>query len=264
MDTNLSDFQESLTGKLDTLNDRLENFDTPLRDAVDQISKTFDSQLEILNTRLENFDEPLQEAADQMRGTFADLVIFMRNIVGDLQKEIKEQNEKYGEQLTSIKDLNERVKKLLTQLGESSNSQKEAVDTLSTNVVSLTDNINKLDNAIDNFTSDSGELSQSIGAIKGDIEKLGAASQQFVEKVDKADVTPLTNSIERLNTSIDAISQHSQTLANAANKLVQQEGASGSVPKTKRSSFKSKLNPLSWIRTSKQNNSGTQNDNEGK
>ncbi len=228
LDTNLSDLQNSLNGRLDTLNDRLENFDTPLKDAVVHIRKTFDSQLETLNTRLENFDEPLQAAANQMRGTFANLVEYMKGIVGDLQREINEQNEKYGEQLNSVKQLNENVKNLLTQLDESSNNQKDAVNELGTNIGGLTTDINSLNDAINAFTSDSGDLSQSIGAIKGDIEKLSTASQQFVEKVDKADVTPLTNSIERLNTSINAISQHSQTLANAANKLVQREGASGS------------------------------------
>ena len=254
-----------------TLKNELETLSNQLTTDLNKVQETLDERLQALTNQLNFFQLPIEKTADQIEGTIESFTRIMEGIVNDLQSEfqnqsetLNEQNEKYGEQLTSVKDLNERVENLLTQLDESSNNQKEAVDELSTNVGGLTENINNLDSAINNFTSDSGELSQSIGSIKGDVEKLGTASQQFVEKVDKADVTPLTNSIERLNTSINAISQHSQTLANAANKLAQHEGASGSVPKTKRSSFKSKLNPLSWIRTSKQNNSGTQNDNEGK
>lgn len=264
LETNLSDLQNNLNDRLDALNDRLENFDTPLRDAVGHIRETFDTKLETLNNLLENFDEPLQDAAGKMRGTFADLVTHMRTIVGNLQRAINEQNEKYGEQLNSVKNLNERVENLLTQLDESSNNQKEAVNELGTNIGGLTDDIKNLDSAINTFTSDSGELSQSIGAIKGDIEKLGTASQQFVEKVDKADVTPLTNSIERLNTSINAISQHSQTLANAVNTLGKQEKASDAERK-KKASFVGKIrNKLTRKKTSKQTTSDSQNDNEGK
>ena len=247
-----------------TLKNELETLSNQLTTDLNKVQGTLDERLQALTNQLNFFQLPIEKTADQIEGTIESFTRIMEGIVNGLQSEfqnqsetLNEQNKKYGEQLTSVKDLNERVERLLTQLDESSKNQKEAVDTLSSNV-------SKLDSAINNFTSDSGELSQSIGAIKGDVEKLGTASQQFVKKVDKADVTPLTNSIERLNTSIDAISQHSQTLANAANKLAQQEGGSGSVPKTKRSSFKSKLNPLSWIKTSKQNTSESQNDNEGK
>ncbi len=264
LETNLSNLQKSLNGRLDTLNDRLENFDTPLRDAVDHISKTFDTQLETLNNRLENFDEPLQEAANQMRGTFANLVRYMQSIVGDLQKEIREQNEKYKEQLTGVKNLNKSVENLLIQLDESSKNQKEAVGELSTNVGSLTADINSLDSAISTFTSDTGSFHQSVGAIKGDIEKLATASQEFVEKVDKADVTPLTNNIERLNTSINEISQNSKTLADAVNTLGKQRGSSGTERKRKRPFFKGKWNPFSGKKTSGETNSDSQNDNEGK
>ena len=237
-------FRETLETQLTTLNDRLNNFDKPLREAVDQIRETFDTQLETLNNRLENFDDPLKQAAEQMRGTFADLVTYMQTIVGDLQKEIKEQNEKYEEQLNGVKNLNQDIVNLLKQLDESSNNQKDAVNTLSTNVNGLTEDIKNLDTAINTFTSDSGDLSQSIGAIKGDIEKLGTASQQFVEKVEKADVTPLTTSIEKLNTSINEISKHSQTLANAVNTLAKQGDSSGSERKPKRSFLKGKWNPF--------------------
>ena len=157
---------------------------------------------------------------------------------------IKEQNENYEEQLTGVKNLNQDIVNLLKQLDESSNNQKDAVNTLNTNVGGLTTDIKNLDTAINTFTSDSGDLSQSIGAIKGDIEKLGTASQQFVEKVEKADVTPLTTSIEKLNTSINEISKHSQTLANAVDRLARQEGSSGSGQKTKRSFFKKNIESI--------------------
>ena len=264
LETNLSDLQNGLNEGLGTLNDRLENFDTPLRDVVINIKETFDTQLATLNNRLENFDQPIQEAAEHMRGTFADLVRYMQSIVGDLQKEIREQNEKYEDQLTGVKDLNQGIVTLLNQLDESSKNQKDAVDALSTNVGGLTTDIKNLDSAINTFTSDSGELSQSVGAIRGDIEKLGTASQQFVEKVEKADVTPLTASIEKLNTSINEISQHSKTLANAVNTLGKQRGSSGTERKPKRPFFKGKWNPFSGKKTSGQTNSESQNDNEGK
>ena len=264
LETNLSDLQNGLNEGLGTLNDRLENFDTPLRDAVINIKETFDTQLATLNNRLENFDQPIQEAAEHMRGTFADLVRYMQSIVGDLQKEIREQNEKYEDQLTGVKDLNQEIVTLLNQLDDSSKNQKEAVDTLSTNVGGLTKDINNLESAINNFTSDSGDLSQSVGAIRGDIEKLGTASQQFVEKVDKVDVTPLTASIEKLNTSINEISQNSKTLANAVDRLARQEGSLGSGQKTKRPFFKIILNLLSWGWLFKKNTSETKNKNEEK
>jgi len=264
LETNLSNLQKSLNGRLDTLNDRLENFDTPLRDAVDHISKTFDTQLETLNNRLENFDEPLQEAAEHMRGTFADLVRYMQNIVGDLQKEIREQNEKYEEQLNGVKDLNQEIVTLLNRLDESSKNQQNAVNELSGNVVELTEDINNLDTAINSLTSDSGDLSQSVGAIKGDIEKLGRASQQFVEIVKNADVKPLTVSIDKLNTSINEISQNSKTLANAVDRLARQDAASGSGQKTKSSDSKRIWNSIPRIWPFKKTTSETKNENEGK
>ena len=187
---NFEGFQQVLDSRLEVLNERLENFDTPLKNAVDQVKEAFDKQLDILNKRLEDFDTPLTEASERMRNIYADSVRYMQGIFGDLKREIIEQNEKYEAQLTGVKSLNESVKNLLTQLDESSKNQKEAVNTLSTNVGGLTTDIKNLDIAINAFTSDSGDLSQSVGAITGDIEKLGTASQQFVEKVEKADVTP--------------------------------------------------------------------------
>ena len=241
---NLGDFQETLDSRLVVLNERLENFDTPLKEAVDQVKETFDKHLDILNKRLESFDAPLKEASEKMRGTYADSVRYTQNIVGDLKKEIQEQNAKYEEQLTGVKNLNNSVKGLLTQLDESSKNQKEAVNTLSTNVGGLTTDIQSLDAAIKSFTSDSGDISQSIGAIKGHVETLGNASRELVQK---ADVTPLNANIKGMNRIIGEISQNSQTLADAVNILTQQINSSGSKPPPKRSffTFFSKLNPFS-------------------
>ena len=240
---NFEGFQQVLDSRLEVLNERLENFDTPLKEAVAEIKEVFDERLTTLNERLEKLPEPIQKSADQMRGTFANLVTYMQGIVGDLQKEIKEQNEKYEEQLTGVKSLNESVKNLLTQLDGSSRNQKEAVNTLSTNVGGLTTDIQSLDSAIKSFTSDSSDISQSIGALKGHVETLGNASQELVQK---ADVTPLNANIERMNRIISDISQNSQTLAAAVNRLTLQIDSSGPKPPPKRSffTFFSKLNPL--------------------
>ena len=242
---NLGDFQEALDSRLEVLNERLENFDTPLKETVEEIKGVFDERLTTLNERLEKFPEPIQKSADQMRDTFADLVTFMRGIVGNLQREIIEQNEKYEAQLTGVKSLNESVKNLLTQLDESSKNQKEAVNTLSTNVGGLTTDIQSLDAAIKSFTSDSGDISQSIGAIKGHVETLGNASQELVQK---ADVTPLNTNISGMNRIIGEISQNSRTLADAVNRLTRQIDSSGTSDPKKRSFF-SKLNPFSRRKT---------------
>lgn len=245
---NLGDFQEALDSRLEILNEQLENFDTPLKETVEQIKGVFDERLTTLNEQLEKLPEPIQESADQMRGTFANLVNHMRGIVGDLQREIKEQNEKYEEQLTGVKSLNESVKDLLTQLDESSKNQKEAVHMLSTNVGGLTTDIQNLDAAIKFFTSDSSVMSQSIGAIKGHVETLGNASRELVQK---ADVTPLNANIGRLNAAVEQISQNSQTLANAVDQLTNQIDSLGTpeaMPELKKRSFftfLSKLNPFS-------------------
>lgn len=274
---NLTTVQSSLDDKLETLINRLENFDTPLKEVVEQIRQSldsqletlnehlsnFDTQLETLNNRLEKFDDPLQNAATQMQGTFAGLVVFMKDIVGDLQKEIREQNEKYEEQLTGVKKLNESVKNLLSQLDESSKNQQNAVNELSGNVNGLTTDIKNLDNAINTFTSDAGTLRQSIATIEGHVETLGTASQQFVTEVEKADVTPLTANIGRLNTSINEIAQNSRTLANAVNTLTSQADTSGSKQKSKRSFFRRKWNPFSGKKPSDQTNSESQMNNEG-
>ncbi len=126
--------RESFDQQLETLKNQLKNFDDTLRKAVDQIRVTFDTQLNTLNDQLENFNAPLKESADQMRGTFADSVRNMREIVGELQRKITEQNESYEEQLTGVQNLNESIVSLLNQLDESSRNQTEAVNALSTNV----------------------------------------------------------------------------------------------------------------------------------
>ena len=85
-----------------------------------------------------------------------------------------------------------------------------------------------------------------------------------MEKVEKADVTPLTTSIEKLNTSINDISKHSQTLANAVNTLGKQGNSSGSERKSKGSIVGRIRSKIFRKKTSKQTTSESQNDNEGK
>ena len=225
--TNLENVQKVLNEELKDLNNRLEDFDTPLRETVEQIKGTFEEQLKTLNKRLENFDAPIQNAADQIRGTFQSLVTQMRTIIGDLQKETKEQNKKYEEQLAGVKSLNESVENLLKQLDESSQHHKSAVDDLNLNVSEFTKDTKDLTTAIKSFTSDSGTLRQSIAGIEEHIATLGTASQQFVEKAEKADITPLTANIERLNTAVNQISQNSRTLTGAVNTLTREMRTSG-------------------------------------
>lgn len=259
---NFKDFQQVLDNRLEVLNERLENFDTPLKETVEEIKGVFDERLTTLNERLEKFPEPIQESADHMRGTFANLVVHMREIVGDLQKEIKEQNEKYEDQLTGVKNLNESVESLLTQLDESSKNQKEAVNTLSSNVGGLTADIKSLDASIKSFTSNSGDLNRSLGAIRGHVETLGTASQELVAKAEKADVTPLTANIGRLNTAINEISQNSRTLVNAVNTLAKQLNSSESERQPKRSFLEKIWNLFSRKKTSGQTSADSQSKNK--
>ena len=262
--TELAIIQPTLKEELKTLSDELTS-------NLKEVQGTLDEGLKALTNQLNFFQLPIERTANQIEGTIESFTTIMEGVVNNLQTEfrnqndtIKEQNENYEEQLTGVKNLNESVVNLLNQLDESSNSQKNAVNTLNTNVGGLTTDIKNLDTAINIFTSDSGDLSQSIGAIKGDIEKLGTASQQFVEKVEKADVTPLTNSIEKLNTSINAISKHSQTLANAVNTLGKQENSSGSERKSKGSIVRRIRSKIFRKKTSKQTTSESQSKNEGK
>ena len=244
----LENVQQGLDSALTTLNERLENFDTPLKETVEELKDGFDERLTTLNERLEKFHEPIQKSADQMRGTFASLVQYMREMVGDLQREIREQNEKYKAQLIGVKDLNKGVINLLTQLDESSKNQSAAISTLNSKVENLTENTQNLAVAIMSFTSDSEAIRDYIATIERHTATLGTTSQQFVEKVEKADVTPLNVNVERLNTIIGDISQNSQTLAIAVSQLARQINSSGTgEPRQhqKKRSFLSKLNPFS-------------------
>ena len=263
---NLENVQQDLDSGLTTLNERLENFDTPLKETVEEIKGVFDEQLTTLNEGLEKFHEPIQKSANQISGTFRNLVNQMQEIVGNLQREIKEQNESYEDQLTGVKSLNERVVSLLNQLDESSTNQKDAVNALSSNINGLTEDTKHLATAIESFTSDSGILNQSIAAIEEHTETLGTASQQFVEKVEKADVNPLTANIERLNTAVNEISQNSRALTGAVNTLTRQIGASEAEQKPKRSffAFFERINPFSRKKTSGQTSSASESKNEGK
>lgn len=245
---NLGDFQEALDSRLRVLNERLENFDTPLKETVEEIKGVFDERLTTLNEQLEKFSEPIQKSADQMRDTYADSVRHMQNIVGELKREIKEQNEKYEAQLTGVKNLNEGVLNLLTQLDESSKNQSVAIGTLNSKVENLTENTQKLADAITSFTSDSEAVSDYVATIGRHTATLGNTPQQFVEKMARADVTPLNANIERLNTIIGDISQNSQTLAITVDRLERRMQAS-EIERTDRSqkkrSFFGRINPFS-------------------
>ena len=232
-----------------------------IQPTLKEVQGTLDKRLTELKNQLQFFQVPIERAANQIEGTIASFTRIMEGVVGDIKSEykkqsesIEKQNKNYAAQLTGVKSLNESVKNLLTQLDESSRNQKEAVNTLSTNVGGLTTDIQSLDTAIKSFTADSGDISQSIGAIKGHVETLGTASQQFVEKVEKADVTPLTANIGKLNTAINEISQNSRTLADAVNRLTRQidsSGTSGSGQTGKIRSFFRKLNLFSFFRKKK-------------
>ena len=218
----LENVQQGFNSGLTTLNERLENFDTPLKETVEELKGGFDERLATLNEQLEKFPEPIQQSADQMRGTFANFVQYMQGMFGDLQREIKEQNEKYEAQLTGVRNLNEGVLNLLSQLDESSNNQSTAIGTLNSKVENLTENTQKLAAAITSFTSDSEAVSDYVATIGRHTATLGTTSQRFVEKMERADVTPLNVNIERLNTIIGNISQNSQTLADSVDRLARQ------------------------------------------
>ena len=253
-----------------TLKEELKTLSNQLTSDLKEVQGTLDEELKALAKQLQFFQAPIEKTANQIEGIIGSFTTIMERVVNNLQSEfqkqneiIKKQNESYEEQLTGVKDLNKNVVDLLNQLDESSKNQKDAVSDLSSNVSGLTTDIKNLDIAINAFTSDSGDLSQSVGAIKGDIEKLGTASQQFVEKMEKADVTPLTANIGRLNTAINEISQNSQTLANAVNTLANQGSSSEPEGKSKRSFFK-RINPFSRKKTSGQTSAESQSKNEGK
>ena len=259
-----------------TLEKELKTLTNQLNSDLQEVQGTLDERLKGLTDQLNFFQLPIERTADQIEGTIESFTSIMEGVVKNLQsqfakqnKTLNEQNEKYEEQLTGVKNLNESVENLLTQLNESSSNQKDAVDKLSTNVNGLTTDIRNLDHAINAFTTDSGTLSQSIATIEGHVETIGTASKQFVEKVEKADVTPLKTSIEELDTSVKNISQHSNTLANAVNTLAnavnimsKQGNQSGSERKRKGSSRGGKWNPFNWKKTSGQPSESQSKDEE--
>lgn len=274
----LSEIQTQLKADLaiiqPTLKAELTTLTGQLTSDLKEVQEILDERLTGLTGQLKFFQLPIEKTADQIEGIIGSFTRIMEGIVNNLQSEfqkqnviIKEQNEKYEEQLTGVKSLNERVVNLLDQLDESSKNQKEAVNTLSTNLSGLTTDIKNLDVAINSFTSDSGAIRHSIATIEEHTERLGMASQQFVEKVDKADVTPLTDNIERLNTAINEISQNSRTLANTVDRLARQIRASeAEVPNRtrKKRSFFGRINPFSRKKTAGQTSSESKPQNEEK
>ena len=274
----LSEIQTQLKADLaiiqPTLKAELTTLTGQLTSDLKEVQEILDEGLTGLTGQLKFFQLPIEKTADQIEGIIGSFTRIMEGIVNNLQSEfqkqneiIKEQNEKYEEQLTGVKSLNERVVNLLDQLDESSKNQKEAVNTLSTNLSGLTTDIKNLDVAINSFTSDSGAIRHSIATIEEHTERLGMASQQFVEKVEKADVTPLTDNIGRLNTAINEISQNSRTLANTVDRLARQMRASEaevSDRTRKKRSFFGRINPFSRKKTAGQTSSESKSQNEEK
>ena len=258
-----------------TLKEELKTLTEQLTSNLKEVQKTLDEKLTALTNQLKFFQQPIEKTADQIEGVIENFTRIMEGIVNDLQSEfqkqnerIEKQNEKYEEQLTGVKSLNHDIVELLNQLDENSKNQKDAVNALSANVGGLTTDTKHLTTAIESFTSDSGTLSHSVAAIEKHAGTLGTASQQFVEKVEKADVTPLTANIGRLNTAINEISQNSRTLANAVNTLAKQVNSSDrspSQPIQRKPSFFGRIrNPFSRKKTSGQTSSESQSKNEGK
>ena len=266
-----SQLKTELTIIQPTLKEELNALTGQLTSDLEKVQRALDERLKALTDQLKFFQAPIERTADQIEGIIENFTGIMEGVVNNLQSKfqqqnetIKEQNEKYEQQLTGVKNLNESVVNLLNQLDESSNNQQAAVNALSTNVGELTADTQNLAAAITSFTSDSGTLSHSVAAIEKHAGTLGTASQQFVEKVDKADVTPLTANIGRLNTAINEISQNSRTLANTVNTLAKQISSSGSERKPKRSFFGRIRNRFSRKKTSEQTSAESQSKNEGK
>ena len=260
--TELAIIQPALAKELKALAEQLTS-------DLTEVQRTLDESLKALTDQLKFFQLPIEKTADQIEGIIESFTRRMEGVVNDLQSEfqkqnktIKEQNEKYEEQLTGVKSLNERVANLLNQLDESSRNEKEAVNTLSTNVGGLTTDIKNLNIAIKSFASDSGDINQSIGAIKGHVETLGNASQELVAKAEKADVTPLTAKIEQLNTAINEISQNARTLTNAVNSLARQLNSSESERQPQRLFLEKIWNLFSRKKTSGQTSTDSQSKNK--
>ena len=229
-----SQLKTELTIIQPTLKEELNALTGQLTSDLKEVQRALDERLKALTEQLKFFQLPIEKTADQIEGIIESFTRIMEGVVNNLQSEfqkqngrIEEQNKSYEEQLIGVKNLNESVVNLLNQLDESSKNQKNAVSVLSSNVGELTVDTQNLAAAITSFTSDSGTLSHSVAAIEKHAGTLGTASQQFVEKVEKADVTPLTANIGNLNTAINDISQNSQILANAVNTLTEQISSSG-------------------------------------
>jgi DNA repair exonuclease SbcCD ATPase subunit len=266
-----SQLKTELTIIQPTLKEELNALTGQLTSDLKEVQRALDERLKALTEQLKFFQLPIEKTADQIEGIIESFTRIMAGVVNDLQSEFQKQNERiekqnknYEEQLTGVKNLNESVVNMLNQLDESSKNQKNAVSVLSSNVGELTADTQNLAAAITSFTSDSGALSHSVAAIEKHAGTLGTASQQFVEKVEKADVTPLTANIGRLNTAINEISQNSRTLANAVNTLAKQGSSSGSERKPKRSFFGRIRNRFSRKKTSEQTSAESQSKNEGK
>ena len=266
-----SQLKTELTIIQPTLKEELNALTGQLTSDLKEVQRALDERLKALTEQLKFFQLPIEKTADQIEGIIESFTRIMRGVVNNLQSEFQKQNERiekqnksYEEQLTGVKNLNESVVNMLNQLDESSKNQKNAVSVLSSNVGELTADTQNLAAAITSFTSDSGALSHSVAAIEKHAGTLGTASQQFVEKVDKADVTPLTANIGRLNIAINEISQNSRTLANAVNTLARQGNSSGSERKPKRSFFEKIRNPFSRKKTSGQTSTESQSKNEEK
>ena len=255
-----------------TLKEELKTLTKQLTTDLKEVQRAQDEGLKALTKQLNFFQLPIEKTADQIEGTIESFTRIMEGIVKNLQSEFQKQNERiekqnksYEEQLTGVKNLNESVVNLLTQLDESSKNQKDAVNTLNANVGELTEDTQNLAAAITSFTSDSTAISRSIAIIEKHAGTLGTASQQFVEKVENADVTPLTAEIESLNTAVNEISQNSRTLANAVDRLARQMQASETERPDrtqKKRSFFGRINLFSRTKSSGQATSESQNDNE--
>lgn len=223
----LAIIQPTLKAELTTLTEQLTS-------DLKEVQGTLDERLTGLTEQLKFFQLPIEKTADQIEGIIESFTRIIAGVVNDLKSEfqkqstkIEEQSQRYEAQLTGVKSLNENVVNLLNQLNESSKNQKDAFDALDSNINGLTEDTKHLATVITSFVSDSGTLSQSIAAIEEHTETLGTASQQFVEKTEKADITPLIANIERLNIAVDGISQNSRALTDAVNTLTRQIDASG-------------------------------------
>ena len=250
----IKEIQEQLKTELaiiqPTLKEELKGLTKQLTSDLKEVQGTLDERLKALADQLKFFQLPIEKTADQIEGTIESFTRIMEGVVNNLQLEfhkqnerIEKQNENYAAQLASVENLNKSVVNLLGQLDESSKHQKDAVNALISNVGGFTEDTRHLAAAVASFTSDSETLSQSIAAIEEHTETLGTASQRFVEKAEKADVTPLTANIERLNTAVNQISQNSRTLTGAVNTLTREIRTSG-----ERLSIQGKFSLLERIR----------------